>query len=204
MAFREDLLEFFKEQERRLPNFRPATYYHIISTSNAIKDIILDIEKYEYNISSEYDSNYYCRSNIDLDKFFVFLHKKDGESADYYYSFILDLQDEFLGYCECNPDDDGYVVDHKCCGVNCDWEAPIVKCEKIYEILQYPCSGSITCAKDVWNLENDWINENQERYKAEISMIEKKIDKFQDSIDELNKRKTEIEKKSLKTANERK
>ena len=52
-------------------------------------------------------------------------------NSNIYYQLTFKDREHFIGYCMCEPTDEGYNEEHKCCGVHCDWYAPIVIIEEI-------------------------------------------------------------------------
>lgn len=63
------------------------------------------------------------------------------------YILRFNLKDEYLGFCKCKYDDPGYNIHHKCCGVNCDWEVPVMTVIKEETLGVSEFNGN---KKDLW------------------------------------------------------
>lgn len=57
-------------------------------------------------------------------------------------TYLFSDSEPIGNYCVCSEDDNKYNNEHKCCGVNCDWEAPIItKIEPKGKVTKYVYQG---------------------------------------------------------------
>lgn len=97
-------------------------------------------------------------------------------SLGYEYEIHLLYDERYWGYCDCEPQDEGYDHKYKCCGNGCDWIAPQISVVKAHKILYKSFDG---IEKDMWRLLDEWegdkVDHKEEQKKAELHNIEKEI-----------------------------
>ena len=92
------------------------------------------------------------------------------DNSDIYYRIEFDYKDCWDGYCMCEPTDEGYNIEHKCCGVTCDWCCPIIRIEEVHEIQEVEFEGQ---QRDLWKAIDDFIDEqgNTEKQKKKNKLL---------------------------------
>ncbi len=105
---------------------------------------------------------------------------RQQEYADYHYEVELLDDPRYWGYCTCEPNDEGYDPNKKCCGNGCDWVAPRFELTKVEHLGSASFDG---VEKDMCKLEEKW--------KKELEIYKNK--EKQDKIDRLHNRMKEIE-----------
>lgn len=92
---------------------------------------------------------------------------------DHYYSIEFTCDERYWGYCQCEPNDEGYNEENKCCGNGCDWTAPSFRIEKITSVGGSSWDGS---ESDYWEYENKF-KQNEENNNKEVEIFKKKQEK---------------------------
>lgn len=157
------------------------------------KDFISNLSKYNYQINySEDTSEGYTNGSID-----IYLYQKNSEheewntpSEKFHYNIQFGKDQRYWGYCECNPEDNGYREDKQCCGHGCDWTAPEFSLNKVMDVGIDSWHGN---AHDYWDFEDDFYKSNKElaEEKAKkdkelkIKYLKDKIDKMQRELSDL-------------------
>lgn len=72
------------------------------------------------------------------------------DHPDYSYEIIFTYGPRFEGYCQCTPEDDGFRPDKGCCGISCDWYAPVIYIRKVEDIINYEWNGD---QSSYWDME---------------------------------------------------
>lgn len=161
--FKQYLLTTHKKE---LKTFIP--YYEtLLQNKDAISDLLSDYDKYHLGIEYEEDRTEGYSSGT-----FKFHFYEKPLSEDYgwqshigrCYKMSLEDDDRPWGYCECTPDDEGYVEEYHCCGDGCDWTAPQVRIEKVSNVLYKSFSGQ---EKDMWKLMDNWSDDLEEQKEKE-------------------------------------
>ncbi|MBX4152376.1 hypothetical protein [Paenibacillus lautus] len=151
------------------------------------------ISKYRFHINGyeEDHSGGYTNGEIS-----ILIEKPDEEKqsdychdAYYDYEFIISFgfDERYWGYCQCEPGDHGYEVEHNCCGNGCDWTAPSFHITKAIRRGGGSWNGS---EKDYWKYKRKFneneLNKNREveelKKKQEREHIEKQIQSLQDKL----------------------
>lgn len=180
--FLEDLYYFLTDQKNfpfdEISLEDRYVYYHMIKTYDEFKSIIEDIDKHKYSI--DITNTQHCRV-LFLKGIYVTLH-----DADYDYYFVLDKDEEYLGYCTCSPNDKGYNPKYDCCGISCDWERPFILVFKIHKLgLRIEFEG---LQKDMWSVIEEY-EENADNSKI-IKEIKEELEEIEAKIEVLEDRKS--------------
>lgn len=101
---------------------------------------------------------------IESETFFSCFHEEEWKpktliirnNLDIYYRIEFDYKDCWDGYCMCEPTDEGYNVEHRCCGIVCDWCCPIIRIEEVHEIEEVEFKGQ---QRDLWKAIDEFIDE---------------------------------------------
>jgi hypothetical protein len=109
-----------------------------------------DIAKHEYDIWGYEEDFTNCYTNGKI-KVYIF---QEGEETvnqngfitypnycNYHYEIKFLFDERTWGYCECEPDDEGYNEEHQCCGQGCDWFAPSFSIAKVENLGEYKWDG---------------------------------------------------------------
>ena len=150
--------------------FMIATLYQHLSDKE-YSSFIEDLSKYDYSIDYFEDDNeesYYTDGYI-----LIQLSDKNNNCCNYKYKIIFNIDERFQGYCFCKSTDEDYDDRYKCCGHNCDWDAPQFILQKIENIGSSSFDGD---QHDFWNFE-DKFNEicEEEEKKLEIQLKIKQL-----------------------------
>ena len=117
------------------------------------------------------------------------------DNSDIYYRIEFDYKDYWDGYCMCEPTDEGYNAEHKCCGIACDWCCPVIRIEEVYEIQEVEFEGQ---ERDLWKAIDEFIDEQGDTEKQKkknklLSEIEWRKERVEE-LKELEKELKELEK----------
>jgi len=167
------------------------------------KEFIDDITRHTYCING-YDEDYfggYTNGKIEIS-----IEKLDEEKENeyevyynYYYCIEFLYDERHWGYCECEPEDEGYNEKYKCCGNGCDFTAPAFSIKKVISLGNYSWEGQ---EKDYWEYKEKFeaneknINEEVEKYKSKQKkqyLIDRIIE-LQEEFDKLELKELEEEK----------
>lgn len=110
---------------------------------------------------------------------------------NYYYEIKFGYDERYWGYCDCEPEHEGYNDENGCCGNGCDWTAPSFQIVRVSSVGGHKWEGQ---ASDYWNYkeqfnaneklrDEEYINE-QKRIQKET--IELNIKQLQKELLELN------------------
>lgn len=115
---------------------------------------------------------------IESETFFSYFHEEEWKfktliirnNLDIYYRIEFDYKDCWDGYCMCEPTDEGYNVEHKCCGIVCDWCCPVIRIEEVHEIEEVEFKGQ---QRDLWKAIDEFIDEqgNTEKQKKKNKLL---------------------------------
>lgn len=84
------------------------------------------------------------------------------KGKDEYMKLIFTDREYYTGYCMCEPTDEGYDEDHKCCGVSCDWDCP--------RITMLVCSN--TTDEEIMSLKEEFHGMQRDLWEAKDRFIE--------------------------------
>lgn len=109
-----------------------------------------------------------------------------GLELEHDYEIKLEYDERHYRYCQCSPSDEGYNVEHGCCGNGCDATFPSVTLLKITS-KRLPFQGVMN---DLWALEAEWngtLKEDyQERVRREnLQRLEEEIHRLLDARNKL-------------------
>jgi hypothetical protein len=158
---KQDFFEYFKEylvEEHKDELYKFIHHYEtMLQQKERLQPLLDDYEEWNFDIHYEQSKDEEYSEN---DKFVIYLYKehKDeydyvAEYADYHYELELEWEGRMWGYCMCKPDDDEYVEEKGCCGVDCDWYAPAITIRKIVGLGYVSFDGK---ERDLWELEKKW------------------------------------------------
>ncbi|MCA1021509.1 hypothetical protein [Halobacillus litoralis] len=187
--FFKQLQEFIlKDQKEHLPTLVPyyeTLYQHRDKLSEMLNEVNnFDSIGFEYQYDEE---EYYTEGAIHLR-----FYKEDNDERpwdiqpDYHFEIELLYDERYWGYCDCNPEDEGYDSNKKCCGNGCDWVAPQISVKKVSDLVFESFDG---VERDMWELERKWnesLEEHNERVRQEqIERLENNIKEFQEEVSRL-------------------
>ena len=120
-----------------------------------------------YNVYVKSDPSYSEVGTIE-----IYLYENESKRK-YIRNYLLHFAYDFrlLGYCDCSPSDEGYDVDKCCCGVSCDWYAPLLMIEKVESVGCKETYNGI--AKEYWIGETEFKEINKDKL-IEIEYYKKK------------------------------
>lgn len=109
---------------------------------------------------------------------------------DYHYEIEIFMDERDWGYCQCKSSDPGYNEKYFCCGNGCDWSAPAMRVQKIFDLGVAVWDGF---EKDYWaykeQFETDEANRNAEleemKRQDEIDSIVRRMNELKIRLDEL-------------------
>ena len=172
--------------------FMIATSYQHLSDKE-YSSFIEDLSKHDYSINyfeGNNEENYYTDGYI-----LIQLSDKNDNCfysryCNYEYKIIFDIEERFQGYCLCKSTDEDYDDRYKCCGRNCDWDAPQFILQKIENIGSSSFDGD---QHDFWDFKDKFngICEEEEK-KLEIQLKIKQLQMQKENIEkEIEKLKKE-------------
>jgi len=143
------------------------------------EEFIQDISQYSFYINGyeEDQTEGYSLGSID-----VLIEKPNEEKEseymmhayyDHHYKIDFLFDDRYWGYCECSPEDAGYVEEHQCIGMGCDWSAPAFRISKISHVGYGKWDGN---EKDYWSFEKQF-RENEANKNEEVERYQKEQEK---------------------------
>jgi len=206
--------ELNSENENRINhNKKPLDIPYIISVVDQqienCKEFIDDIATHTYLINGYDEDNSMGYTN---GKIRILIEKlNDEKESDYiidaYYDYCYYIEftkdERHWGYCECEPEDEGYNEKYRCCGNNgCDFTAPSFRIEKVINLGNYVWKGQ---EKDYWEyqekFESNEQNKNKEvekfKLEKEKQYLKDKIKELQDELDELDNKGNEEKRKEF-------
>jgi hypothetical protein len=168
----------------------PYAYYDILEKNmEALKDLIEDFERCHVSVQYHYDTeNGYTNGHLDIDLYSRApkndepYHDHAETSLGYRYKIEFLYLEEYTGYCQCTPKDEGYIFKRGCCGNGCDWYRPYINVTKIVD---YPGIKDFEgMEKDLWRLEDIWNGIEEETAETkkndEIAYIQRRINELED------------------------
>lgn len=188
--FFSQLKEVFIREANEDHKFDACGYFETIMQHKDRFQVIVDEgEKYDFYIvlTRRDDADDYGMNNVkvylqnDIDDF-------TSGGANYHYQIILEHDERLCGYCECEPDTSMYNEQHRCCGMGCDWVAPMVSVCKIETIGRYAYDGY---EKDMWKLQEDWSSKmssvEEKKKQDRLIRIQQEIERLQNEQENLLK-----------------
>lgn len=111
------------------------------------------------------------------------------EDYCYYIEFLYD--ERHWGYCECTPEDEGYNEEYKCCGNDCDWDAPALRITKEMNMGYNTWQGQ---QRDYWEYEKQF-NLKQKNKNKEVEEYQKqqKKDRILEEMTRLQRELDELQ-----------
>jgi len=96
-----------------------------------------------------------------------------------YYELTINYQSDYCGYCMCTEEDEGYNEEHRCCGVECDWEYPTLKIKRVENVAYEEFEG---LQKDLWKAEDEFIEKYFGRESLQYEKEEEEIKRMTDML----------------------
>ena len=172
--------------------FMIATLYQRLSDKE-YSSFVEDLSKYDYSIDyfeGDNEENYYTDGYILIQLSDKTDDHFNSSCCNYKYKIIFNIDERFQGYCFCKSTDEDYDDRYKCCGHDCDWDAPQFILQKIENIGSSSFDGD---QHDFWNFK-DKFNETceEEEKKLEIQLKIKQLQIQKENIEkEIEKLKKE-------------
>lgn len=170
------------------------------------KSFLEDIYKYRYVMSYKDIDDY-----NDYGALTIHLYTEEDDNYDdynynyqidvnYTYSIIFSYDTRDWGYCQCEPNDEDYREDKRCCGHGCDWSAPAFNIIKEIPLGYSSWDGD---EHDFWEFEDNFYKLDKELAEEKAKQDkENKIKYLQENIkkmqDELSKYIVEVENNYIK------
>jgi hypothetical protein len=140
---------------------------------------LLDVDATKWNLIIHYEKD--ASEGYTDGKFEISFWSEKEENPDHRYEIELLHDERYWGYCECSPDEEGYVEELRCCGDGCDWVAPRFSFKRIENLAYKSFDGN---EKDMWILEKSWESELKEHKenvrKSQIKYIENQIKELEE------------------------
>lgn len=196
--FFNQMKDFVLSEHKDSRNFLQYVGYYetLLQNQNVLEPLLNDLKDWRVDIQF-----IESKSGYGYGKYQLYLWDYDGEEPqdddwhgyydqkhlNYYYEILLERDERYWGYCECQPEDKGYNEKHKCCGNGCDWAAPSFTLRKIEDR-----RGSFEGAeRNMWELEEKWnehLESHNEKIKQEqLKRIEEDLHRLQQEKEKLNK-----------------
>lgn len=160
-------------------------YFAVLRQNESLISALLNDFQY-HSFSMDYihdDTGGYTCGQI-----LFYLSPRHNEEDQVTYHYIMELlsEDDYCGYCQCEPGDTGYNEIHECCGVHCDWSKPRIRLKKVDDLAEMTFSGR---AKDLWAYRSKWKKEQglyaENERLEKIQSIEKQIQRLESAKNSL-------------------
>lgn len=132
------------------------------------------LENMNYELMYDVHNSPYDLGKIDISIFDVLQNTLQE------YEIIFNYITEWEGYCMCNPTDEQYNYEYKCCGIDCDWDRPKIMINKIIPLGSSSFKG---LQRDLWEYKKKINQEVDNTHKIKYERIKE----IQLEKDELNK-----------------
>jgi len=192
-----------ENEDRIYHDKKPLDIPYIISVIDQqienCKEFLDDITKHTYDINNYDEDNSMGYTN---GKIRILIEKPDNEKeseymVDAYYNYCYYIEftkdERHWGYCECEPEDEGYNEKYRCCGNGCDFTASAFRIEKVISLGSYAWKGQ---ERDYWEYQEQFeSNEQNKNKEVEKFKLEQEKQYLKDRINELQEELVNLEMK---------
>ncbi|MGL4451070.1 MAG: hypothetical protein ACRCTZ_07775 [Sarcina sp.] len=167
-------------------------YWMAVLNQNLINydELLESLEECDmFDVSFELTDEEYTFGVISIYRLFGDIVNFDLENDNTVHKIRLTYAERYWGYCECNPEDEGYDLRHNCCGNGCDWVAPVFEIYTEYNMGRSEFNG---VQHDIWDLEDkynniDLVKKKELEESAELSRLLREKEYLETRIKELTK-----------------